>query len=226
MLFSTFFSILLCEAKEDLPDGIYICFRTDGSLFNLRCLLTRTKVIEELIAADNRLFKASSSFERLSKRVWQSHLLCLSTKIQAYRAVIVPTLLYDAETWVFYQKQIRLQEQFHQCCLHSIVGIKWQDHVLNKEVLKRASLPSIESILLQVQLYWVGHVTRMEDVCMPKAVFFSEFKEGKHDLGAPKKALQRSAEETACTGRNQPSVMTAGGLRLRELALINEKSQL
>ena len=46
-LFSIFFSIMLHEAKEDLPDGIYIRFRTDGSLFNLRRLLTRTKTIEE-----------------------------------------------------------------------------------------------------------------------------------------------------------------------------------
>ena len=41
-----------------------------------------------------------------------------------------------------------------------------------------------------------------------------------------KKALQRSAEETACTGGNQPSVMAAGGLRRRQLVLISEKSQL
>ena len=41
-----------------------------------------------------------------------------------------------------------------------------------------------------------------------------------------KKALQRSAEETTCTGGNQPSVMAAGGLRPRQLALISEKSQL
>ena len=39
---------MLREAKEDLPDGIYIRFRTDGSLFNLRRLLARTKTIEEL----------------------------------------------------------------------------------------------------------------------------------------------------------------------------------
>ena len=31
-LFSNFFGIMLREAKEDLPDGIYICFQTDGSL--------------------------------------------------------------------------------------------------------------------------------------------------------------------------------------------------
>ena len=43
---------------------------------------------------DNRLSKASSSFGRLSKRIWQSHSLRLSTKIQVYRAVVVPTLMY------------------------------------------------------------------------------------------------------------------------------------
>ena len=48
-LFSIFFSIMLLEAKDDPPDGIYIRFRTDGSLFNLRRLLARTKTIEELI---------------------------------------------------------------------------------------------------------------------------------------------------------------------------------
>ena len=48
-LFSTFLSIMLREAKDDLPDGIYIPFRADGSLFNLRRLLARMKTIEELI---------------------------------------------------------------------------------------------------------------------------------------------------------------------------------
>ena len=47
--------------------------------------------------------------------------------------------------------------------------------------------PSIESILFQVQLRWAGHVTRMEDVRMPKAAFFSELQEGKRDRGAPRK---------------------------------------
>ena len=37
--------------------------------------------------------------------------------------------------------------------------------------------------------------------------------------------LQRPAEETACTGRNQPSIMTAEGLRPTQLALISEKNQ-
>ena len=94
---------------------------------------------------------------------------------------------YGAETWVLYRKQMRLLERFYQRCLHSILGIKRQGRVSNEEVLKRTSLPSIESISLQLQLRWAGHVTRMEDVRIPKAVFFSELQEGKRDRGTPSK---------------------------------------
>ena len=117
---------------------------------------------------DSRLSKASSSCVRLQKRVWQSHSLRLFKKVHAYRAVVVPTLLYGAETCVLYGKQIRPLEWFHQHCLRSILDVTWQDHVLNEEVLKRASLPSIESILSQVQLRWAGHITRVEDVRISK----------------------------------------------------------
>ena len=48
-LFSIFFSIMHHSAKKDLPDGIFICFRTEGSLFNPPRVLARTKTIEELI---------------------------------------------------------------------------------------------------------------------------------------------------------------------------------
>ena len=48
---------MLREAKEDLPDGIYIHFQRDGSMFNLLRLLTCTKTVKELITellfADN-----------------------------------------------------------------------------------------------------------------------------------------------------------------------------
>ena len=57
----------------------------------------------------------------------------------------------------------------------------------NEEVLKRASLPSTESILLQVQLRLAGYVARMEDERMLKAVFFSQLQEGKSDRAAPRK---------------------------------------
>ena len=46
---STIVNSIFREAKEDLPDGIYICLKTDSSMFNLWRLLTLMKTIEELI---------------------------------------------------------------------------------------------------------------------------------------------------------------------------------
>ena len=56
----------------------------------------------------------------------------------------------------------------------------------SEDVLEKAQLPSIESILLKQQLRWEGHGTRMEDSRMPKAVLFGELKAKKRNRGAPK----------------------------------------
>ena len=60
---------MLREAKEDMPDSIYIRFRTDGSLFNLRRLLTRTKTTEELIT--ELLFADDCALLALAEEVQQ-----------------------------------------------------------------------------------------------------------------------------------------------------------
>ena len=49
---------------------------------------------------------------------------------------------------------------------------------------------SIESILIQLQLHWAGHVARMVDTRSPKAVIFGELKAGKRDRGSPEKRFK------------------------------------
>ncbi len=51
-LFSIFFSMMLKKAMEvldDDDDGVYVRYRMDGSLFNLRRLQAHTKTLEQLI---------------------------------------------------------------------------------------------------------------------------------------------------------------------------------
>ena len=47
-LFSIVFSAMLSQAFKDLDVGVYIRFRTDGKLFNLRRLTAKSKVTEEI----------------------------------------------------------------------------------------------------------------------------------------------------------------------------------
>ena len=76
----------------------------------------------------------------------------LATKIKVYKAVVLTSLLYGCETWTLYKKHIKQLERFHMGSLRLTMGIKWQDRVTNLEVLDRASLVSIETMVLKVQL--------------------------------------------------------------------------
>ena len=60
---------------------------------------------------DNRLAKANSAFGRLYKRVWNNKQSRKNTKIKVYRAVVLTTLLYGAESCVTYRHHIRLLER-------------------------------------------------------------------------------------------------------------------
>lgn len=52
----------------------------------------------------------------------------------------------------------------------STLGIKWQDHVTNPEVLDLAHSSSTESMLIRTQLRWVGYVICVEENCLPRCM--------------------------------------------------------
>ncbi|PFX25261.1 Transposon TX1 uncharacterized 149 kDa protein [Stylophora pistillata] len=49
VLFNLFFTCVLSQAVKDIEDGVYIRYRLDGCLFDLRRLNAKTKTIEKLI---------------------------------------------------------------------------------------------------------------------------------------------------------------------------------
>nr|VZH98219.1 unnamed protein product [Spirometra erinaceieuropaei] len=147
----------------------------------LGCTLSRnTKIDDEVV---NRISKASQAFGRLQSTVWNRHGLQMSTKIKMYKAVILPTLLYGAQTWTVYTKQARRLNHFHLSCLRRILRLNWQDRIPDTDVLKRTGIVSIYVILRQMQLRWSGHLVRMDDERLPKRLFYGDVATGSRRQG-------------------------------------------
>lgn len=152
--------------------------------------LSRNTVIDDEVNA--RLAKASVAFGRLYKNVWDRRGITTETKIKVYRAVVLTTLLYGCEAWTVYQRHARKLNHFHMTSLRKLLNIKWQEKIPDTEVLTRAGLPSVYTMLMQSQLRWAGHVVRMPDHRLPKRLLFGELQEGKRSRGAPKKRFKDS----------------------------------
>ena len=142
--------------------------------------LSRAVHIDDEVTA--RIAKASVAFGRLRANVWE-----LDTKLKVYKAVVLPTLLYACETWTVYQRHAKRLNHFHLSCLRKLLKIKWQDKIPDTEVLKKAGMQSMHTVLKLAQLKWTGHVITMPDERLPKKVFYGELQEGKCSQGGQKK---------------------------------------
>ena len=104
------------------------------------------------------------------------------TKLKVYVTVVLTILLYACESWTVYSRHARKLNHFHTKCLRIILSIKWQDMVPDTEVLTRAGIPSIHTLLQKVR--WAGHVTRMPHDRLKKSYYMvSSATENDHLVG-------------------------------------------
>ena len=139
---------------------------------------------------NTRIAKASAAFGRLRLTVWERKGIKLCTKIKVYRAVVMTTLLYACESWTVYSRHAKALNHFHMTCLRRLMNVKWQDMIPDTEVLVRAKLPSIFTMLQKAQVRWAGHVHRMPDVRLPKQLLYGELASGKRKAGGQKKRFK------------------------------------
>ena len=117
----------------------------------------------------------SSAFGRLNKRVFGNQNLTIHTKIAVYDAAVISTILYSCETWAPFRHHIRLLESFHIRHLQLILGLRWWHKVTYSEIISRAGIPTIKSMLLHRQLRWLGHI-RMPHSRLPHCVLYGQLR--------------------------------------------------
>nr|VZI30375.1 unnamed protein product [Spirometra erinaceieuropaei] len=151
------FSALNTTSEEEMQRSMDL-FSTACENFGL--VINTQKTIDDEVA--NRISKASQAFDRLQSTVWNRDDLQLSTKLKVYKAVILPALLYGAETWTVYTKQARRLNHFHLSCLCRILRLNWQGRIPDTDVLERTGIRSIYTMLRQMQLRWSGHLDTLK----------------------------------------------------------------
>ena len=149
------------------------------------------------------LQKYSVAFRRL--RAYTRQRNGLDTKLQVYKAVVQLTLLYGCETWTEFQRHAKslmqprygpspfsllcslllkdltfiFMNHFHLSYLRTLLKIKWQDKIPDTQVLKKAEIHSLHTVL-----------KLMSDERLPNKVFYGELQEGKHSQGDQKKSYK------------------------------------
>jgi len=93
--------------------------------------------------------------------IWRDKRLSLSIKIRTYKALILSTLLYAAETWTVRAEDARILDSFHVKCQRQILGIRWQDPVRNAEVTIQTGLPPVIDYIVERRNAIFGHIARM-----------------------------------------------------------------
>ena len=121
-----------------------------------------------------RMANASASFGRLHQTPWNNHHVSMRVKGKIYRAIVLSTLVYGADAWTVYRRQVKKLHALMMRQLRSIMRITWMDKVTNKHILERAGLPSMEDLLIRKNLRWTGHLMKMSPDRLPKQVLYSQ----------------------------------------------------
>ena len=134
--------------------------------------------------------KLVQHFCLLCESIWDRSRIRLDTKLKVYRSVVLPTLLNACETWTVYQRRAKSLTHSHTSCLRKLLKIKWQDRIPDTEVLRRAGMQSVHTLLKLAHLKWTGHVSIMPGECLPKKNLYWRTASGKTPPWWSEEAIQ------------------------------------
>jgi len=161
-----------------------------------------------------RIQKGAASFSKLYQRIWKKRHLTLKTKIQTYKCMVLPCMLYGSETWNCTKSQIKTLEGTQYRHLRTICGKSWKDKISYYEILKSiqfgpnqnyewaheddpksTDVKSVETSLRINRLRYAGHIQRMKDNRLPKIMLYGEVNAGQRKPGRPKKSFRECLKE-------------------------------
>ena len=110
-----------------------------------------------------RLGRAWGVMDSLDHGVRRCRYLCRRTKVQVFRSLVLPFLLYRCETWTL-TKDLRWRlNSFGTRSLRRILGFHWSNFLSNERLPRETQMRFVTCIVRECQLRLYGHVARFPD---------------------------------------------------------------
>ena len=142
----------------------------------------------------NRIQQANKIYYAINNTILGKNEISRETKLQIYKSVYVPTLLYGSESWPInhrIESQIVASEMKF---LRRIVGKTRRDRERNTTVREELKITPITTRVEVKQLKWYGHVKRMSKDRLPRKCMEARM-EGSRTRGRPRKTWMDRVEE-------------------------------
>ncbi len=148
---------------------------------------------------EKRIETASKMFGALRECIFSKMQVSYQAKRTAYVSIVLPTLLYGAETWAISSGSLRKLQSFHNRCVRSMCHVNlWKTrefHLKTETLLNRLGMRSLNFYLHRRIIKWVGHVARMPLDRLPRK-FLTAWVRGPRDKKQPK--LHYGTHITTC----------------------------
>ncbi|XP_039289321.1 uncharacterized protein LOC120352505 [Nilaparvata lugens] len=139
--------------------------------------------IKERLKAGNRAYFSL-------QKILRSRLLSWSSKIEIYRTVMRPVVMYACETWVLTSCDKMLLNRWERKILRRIYGPvleadRWRLRK-NDELYNLYGQPSIVTEIRRARIRWLGHVERMPETRTARMSLYQQ-PGGQRKRGRPRK---------------------------------------
>ena len=93
--------------------------------------------------------------------IFKSRDITLSTKSHLVKAMVLPVVMYEHESWTVKKAERRRIDAVELWCWRRLLRVPWTARRSNQSMLKEISPGgSLETLMLKLKLQYVGHLMR------------------------------------------------------------------
>ena len=94
--------------------------------------------------------------------IFKSRDIALPTKVRLVKAMVFPVVMYGCDSWTIKKADCRRIDAFALWCWRRLLRVPWTARRSKQSIPKEIS-PSVEGLMLKLQLQYFGHLMRRAD---------------------------------------------------------------